>query len=108
MIRRLRNLSENPHLAALFLEARVQEFLLMIKKLPQFKYQDYWYRYEWQHRGSGHVHGFLWFENAPLIDEMNLNNERDRQTLSRYFSQFIHAEIPIAGLLPAHIHPCQK
>ena len=26
---------------------------------------DYWLRFEWQHRGSPHVHGLAWLPNAP-------------------------------------------
>ncbi|CAK5270705.1 unnamed protein product [Mycena citricolor] len=36
-----------------------------------FDISDFWYRYEWQERGSGHVHGFLWLKNAPRPEDIN-------------------------------------
>ena len=32
--------------------------------------KDYWYRFEWQHRGSPHVHGVAWLENAPDVEQL--------------------------------------
>lgn len=29
---------------------------------------DYWMRFEWQHRGSSHVHGLAWLPNAPDVE----------------------------------------
>lgn len=31
---------------------------------------DYWYRFEWQHRGSPHVHGLAWLPNAPDVQSI--------------------------------------
>ncbi len=31
---------------------------------------DYWFRFEWQHRGSPHVHGVAWLHNAPDIEKL--------------------------------------
>ena len=32
--------------------------------------QDYWLRFEYQHRGSPHVHGLAWLENSPDIEAL--------------------------------------
>ena len=32
------------------------------------------FRYEWQHRGSAHIHGFLWLEDAPNMDTLDWKN----------------------------------
>ena len=29
---------------------------------------DYWLRFEWQHRGSPHVHGLAWLPNTPDVE----------------------------------------
>ncbi|KAF9501698.1 hypothetical protein BDN71DRAFT_1438317 [Pleurotus eryngii] len=39
--------------------------------IPLLGVQHFWYRYEWQERGSGHVHGFLWLKDAPNVDEID-------------------------------------
>ena len=31
---------------------------------------DYWMRFEWQHRGSPHVHGLAWLPNAPNVEQL--------------------------------------
>lgn len=31
---------------------------------------DYWMRFEWQHRGSPHVHGLAWLPNAPDVEQL--------------------------------------
>jgi len=101
------NLADFPHLAASFLQARVKQFLEHLKKCSDFDYEDYWYRYEWQHRGSGHVHGFLWLKNGPKIDEKNLDSETHRQELVQFFKCLVISESPIHGLPPPVKNPCQ-
>ena len=39
------------------------------------KVKEFWCRYEWQHHGSPHVHGFLWLDGAPNMDTINWSNE---------------------------------
>ena len=31
---------------------------------------DYWLQFEWQHRGSPHIHGIAWFPNAPDVEKL--------------------------------------
>ena len=31
---------------------------------------DYWFRFEWQHRGSPHVHGLAWLPDAPDVEQV--------------------------------------
>ena len=31
---------------------------------------DYWLWFEWQHRGSPHVHGLVWLPNAPDVEQL--------------------------------------
>ena len=31
---------------------------------------DYWFRFEWQHCGSPHIHGIAWFPNAPDMEKL--------------------------------------
>lgn len=32
--------------------------------MPEFGFTDFWYRYEWQARGSGHIHMMAWIPHA--------------------------------------------
>ncbi|KAK4699420.1 ATP-dependent DNA helicase PIF1, partial [Phenoliferia sp. Uapishka_3] len=65
------SLNNNPHIAAWYFQRRwevyFKEFLT-----PKLGVVDHWYRYEWQHRGSSHVHGFLWLADAPDLSNLEL------------------------------------
>lgn len=37
--------------------------------LEVFDIDDHWFRYEWQGRGSGHIHGFYWTKDSPKANE---------------------------------------
>ena len=63
-------LNNNPHIAAAYLHERVQIFMTHLLQ-PLFAVTDFWSRYEWQERGSGHVHGFLWLKDAPNPDDID-------------------------------------
>src|ERR1700761_5174213 len=43
-----------------------------------FPIKHFWYRYEWQERGSGHVHGFVWLKDAPNPDDINWDFIKNR------------------------------
>ena len=53
-----------------------------------------WCHYEWQHRGSLHVHGFLWFKNAPNMDTLNWDDPTQVRLAKEYFDRCVHAIIP--------------
>ena len=59
-----RLLRENPHIAAWHFHARSGVFRKVVLA-EKFNLSDYWYRYEWQGRGSSHNHGLYWFKNGP-------------------------------------------
>ena len=58
------NLRDNPHIAAYHFHVRYTSFLEKVLK-PKFNIDDYWYRYEWQARGSTHAHGLFWVKDSP-------------------------------------------
>jgi ATP-dependent DNA helicase PIF1 len=65
-------LQRNPHIAASYLDIRFQLFFKHVLQ-PLFAVVDWWYRYEWQERGSGHIHGLLWLKDAPDVDDIDWN-----------------------------------
>src|SRR5690349_25081206 len=50
---------DNPDRTAFFFKRRVEIFFELVLK-PIFNIVDEWYRYEWQWRGSSHVHALIW------------------------------------------------
>ena len=66
---RIKAVNENPAIADWFFCHRVQKFLDAFY-LGVLKATDYWLRFEWQHRGSPHVHGVAWLPNAPDVEQL--------------------------------------
>ena len=59
--------------------------------------QDYWLRFEYQHRSSPHVHGLAWLENSPDIESLRLHGLSDETT-----QQIVqHVNLVITTINPA-------
>src|SRR5579859_7160680 len=101
------NLTKFPHLASSFLQQCVKLFLKTLSKVGEFEFVDHWYRYEWQHRGSGHVHGFLWLRNGPDLDKKDINNPEHCRELAQFFSNKVFAHSPIPNLERPAVNPCR-
>ena len=62
---------KDPVTCSRYFDHRVQEFLSTILKSscqPIGKVCDYFYRVEFQQRGSPHIHMLVWVENAPTLE----------------------------------------
>ena len=72
--KRQQNIINNPHVATWFFNKRFDNFFNDVLK-PRWDLEDWWYRFEWQHRESVHVHGIEKMKNAPMIewDQMKEN-----------------------------------
>ncbi|XP_035813472.2 uncharacterized protein LOC118471686 [Amphiprion ocellaris] len=55
---------------------------------PTGEIKDYFYRVEFQQRGSPHVHCLFWIENAPLIDK-NTDTE-----VIEFIDQYVTCKLP--------------
>ena len=66
---RSKAVTDNPAVADWFFHHRIQKFMdaFYIRLLGA---TDYWMRFEWQHRGSPHVHGLAWFPDAPDVEQL--------------------------------------
>ncbi|KAE8751243.1 hypothetical protein FOCC_FOCC002071 [Frankliniella occidentalis] len=97
-------LSKNPLVADAFFYARSKFFLEKSFK-NHFDVSDTWYRYEYQHRGSIHVHGIAWLKNAPTIT--NNMTEKEKEVAIEYYNKLISCQNPNIQIKPSLIHPCQ-
>jgi ATP-dependent DNA helicase PIF1 len=80
---RLTNLNDNPAIAAQFFVKRWELFFnTVVCKI--FKVKDHWWRFEWQHRGSSHIHGFLWLVDAPTVDPPGLAEDVDNAAVAEF------------------------
>lgn len=100
----MKDLNENPAIAAYYFQKRWNVFFEHYIK-PTFNVTDWWWRYEWQHRGSSHIHGFLWFRDAPQIDNLDTNNPADVQRFITFWDQHVCTWHPDKDAPPAAIHP---
>ena len=65
-------ISNHPTACSQYFDNRVKKFYKHILKSPHSpfgKLVNYFYRVEFQHRGSPHIHGLLWIENAPHYEK---------------------------------------
>ncbi|XP_034239367.1 uncharacterized protein LOC117644210 [Thrips palmi] len=96
-------MAENPLLFDQFFVMRSQYFIdhCFSKK---YKVKDIWYRYEYQHRGSIHLHGVAWFHDAPELK--NIDNEKIQNDILKYFDEIISCENPDVNCTITETHPC--
>ena len=75
---------ENPAIADWFFYHRVQKFIEAFY-VGVLGATDYWVRFEWQHRGSPHVHGLAWLPNAPDVEKLlspsNISDEAKEEII---------------------------
>ena len=82
---RSRGVIENPAIADWFFHQRIHHFLhFFYQDLLQVK--DYWLRFEWQHRGSPHVHGLAWLTGAPDVERLFTDEATLESKLTEAFS----------------------
>ena len=63
---------KDPVTCSRFFDHRVQQFIKIVLKSefhPIGKVNDYFYRVEFQQRGSPHIHILIWVEDAPKYKE---------------------------------------
>ncbi|KAK3916877.1 ATP-dependent DNA helicase [Frankliniella fusca] len=65
----------------------------------------FYLRYEYQHRGSIHLHGLAWLKGAPHVSE-NMSEDQKKVALE-YFDNLISCSNPDIHVLPLTQHPCQ-
>ncbi|XP_057838404.2 uncharacterized protein LOC131048470 [Cryptomeria japonica] len=95
---RLQNIVQNPHLTAMYMHHRFTAFREeVLEKL--LGANDYWYRYEWQHRGSAHIHGFIWLPKAPDIGKLQWNDIQSVQNALAYIDKYVSAWNPQSNAL---------
>ena len=69
---------------------------------PLLGFADWWDRFEWQARGSGHLHALFWIPGAPPL---NVETEEARTTFAQYWGAIITALNPDPLRLPDARNP---
>lgn len=98
-------LNDNPAIAAWWFQHRFHLFFKhVLSKI--FNIDNFWYHFEWQHRGSSHVHGLIWIRDAPSIAGLDPSNPSTCRDFLDFWSQHATAYHPCKDAAPAVIHPC--
>ena len=95
------NVQDHPHIVAAYLELRLRAFLRLVLR-PWLGYSDYWMRFEWQARGSGHIHALFWIEGAPALDP---STPFSRAAFAKYWGERITAWNPAQTRRPDARNP---
>ena len=104
---RMANLNENPAIAAYYFQKRWEIFYEEVVKL-QLNVVDYWWRFEWQHRGSSHIHGFLWLQDAPSVEDLKLDDDQSVHQFVTFWDPLVSTWNPKPTHPPAPIHPSSR
>lgn len=91
----------HPHLIASYLVIRFQAFADHVLR-PFLRFTDHWYRFEWQARGSGHLHCLFWIPTAPPLDQ---DADESRAAFAQYWGVRITAWNPDPLRLPDARNP---
>ena len=100
---------ENPAIADWFFFHHIERYVQLFY-VDILGASDYWYRFEWQHRGSPHVHGMAWLRNAPNVEAiMNDADMSQKEVLIRYVDNLVStwnpAVLPDGSNLHSASHP---
>jgi len=69
---------------------------------------DFYFRVEFQHRGSPHVHGMIWLEGAPKYIE---NSKESAEECVKFIDQFISCQANVEGVIHQshkHTFTCER
>lgn len=104
---RMANLNNNPAIAAYYFQKRWEIFYQEVVK-PQLDVVDHWWRFEWQHRGSSHIHGFLWLRHAPPVEDLKLDDDQSVQQFVTFWDHLVSTWNPMPTHPPASMHPSSR
>ena len=91
---------ENPAIADWFFHHRILKFIDAFY-VGVLGATDYWMRFEWQHRGSPHVHSLARFPDAPDVKQVLASTESTdaaKEKLVQYVNRIVTTVNP--AILP--------
>jgi len=108
---RQQNLVDNLHITAWFFNRHFKYFFHDVLK-RQWDLKDYWYHFEWQHRGSVHVYRIGKIKNTSIINwndiKLNGNDSDEMKNIIEYIDFMVTIiNLNIFAAIPEK-HPCQK
>ena len=91
--KRAKLLIDNPLIVAWFFKYRSDSFIkdVLLKKINVI---DHWFCIEFQHRGSPHIHGFIWLNGAHSVGNLDSMSIQDFDAIVQYFDKIICSSSP--------------
>ena len=85
----------NPAIADCFFYERIKQFMKHFY-VGILNVLDYWIRFEWQHRGSPHVHGLAWLKDAPDVGKLHdpATTQHERNNILHYIDSLVSTMNP--------------
>lgn len=98
--------NENPILVDWFFHEKVKLFFSEVVAV-KYRILDSWTRFEYQFRGSPHVHGLLWLDESPDTSflDTRIPTPQEKLIIEQYFDKIVTAMNPNCDEAPADIHP---
>ncbi|KAF6170503.1 hypothetical protein GIB67_031911 [Kingdonia uniflora] len=78
------------------------------KAKAQLLNENHLFRYEWQNRGSGLVHGFLWLEDAPELNDATTNSSNNARIIDYFDHLVCTMNHNLNDPLTSDGHPCAR
>ena len=105
-------LAKDPVTVARYFDKRMIELIKIVKKsVYPYELEDYFWRVEFQHRGSGHIHFLGWIKAAPKLPEVTPSNLEEQEKYNQimddcinFIDHLITAERPEFDLLVDDIY----
>lgn len=95
--RRLKILRKYPKEFAIQFHFRFKIFFEKIF-LKRYNIIDYWYRIEFQGRGSPHVHGVAWIKNGLRIEDLKPNSSKELvEKYRNFYDSILSCENPLVN-----------
>lgn len=105
-------IENNPVVVSRVFNKEAQNFIRLLKNgeaLNGWKAEDYWYRVEYQQRGSPHLHFIVWLKNFPKLDSLEGLKEMDEISRCDIPENDIElAELAKKYQMHRHSHTCFK
>lgn len=97
-------INENPLIVENYFTFRAVTFIEKVV-CKRYKVLDYWFRFEFQHRGSCHLHGLIWISGAPDPRTFDAASQQQLLEATTYYDKLVSAFNPLPSIPPATIHP---
>ena len=104
---KMKLIQNDPITCARYYNYRIQELFKLLKCkngiFDEYDLEDYYYRVEFQHRGSPHVHCMLWLKNGPHFIRQNPNSIQKCEEFIDKFIQ-VYKDPEISDLINYQVH----